>query len=192
MANADSGQWSGSAGSGEQDGGDGDGEGGADSGSTLWGILVMLLVGGTLIGGGLSLQPAQPGPDSTEAVESTVVDSSYGQRDSGPDREFTVRVTDEYEIDGGTCRSSNVKVGPTSYTVEQRSSSETLVTRQWAPGHTIEAHVDPDDPETSFLAEYLPGDRAEETIGHHFLMLFGALAVLASVTATAKKAFRGP
>ena len=128
MANADSGQWSGSAGSGEQDGGDGDGEGGDDSGSTLWGILVMVLVGGALIYGGLSLQSAQPGPDSTETVEATVVDSSYGQRESGPDREFTVRVTYEYETDGETYRSSNVKAGPTSDTVEQRSSAETLLT----------------------------------------------------------------
>lgn len=192
MSDPDGGQWSGrgeQAGDGDGEGGDGDGE---ESGSTLAGILVMLVIGGALVYGGLSLQSAQPAPDSTEPIEATVVDSEYSQRDSGTDREFTVRVTYEYEFDGQTYRSSNVKAGPTSYTVEQRSRAEALVGQQWAPGTTVEAHVDPDEPETSFLAEYLPGDRAEETIGHYLLLLFGGLAILASVTALAKKALRGP
>ncbi len=113
-----------------------------ETGSTPAGILALLLIDGVLGYDGLSPQSAQPAPGPTEPTEATVVDSEYSRRDSGTDREFTVRVTDEYEFDGQTCRSSNVRAEPTSCTVEQR-----------APGKTVEASVDPDEPETSFLAE---------------------------------------
>ncbi|QCC51935.1 DUF3592 domain-containing protein [Halapricum salinum] len=172
--------------SGESDGDKGD----EDSQTTLWGILVFVLIGGGLIYGGLHLQSEMPGADETVKMNATVLESDYTQRGSGSDRQFVIRVTYEYTVDGQTYTSSNVKAGAESYTVDRRERAELLATEQWAAGNTVEADVDPDDPETAYLADYLQGDRLERKAIHYGLMGVGGLMVLASLVSLAKKGRR--
>jgi len=158
-----------------------------DSQSTLPGILVFLAIGGALVYGGAHLQGQMPSAEATEPVEATVVESDFTQRGSGPDREFTVSVTYEYDVDGQTYRSSNVKAGAEGYTVDTRKRARTLLDEQWAEGNTIEAEVDPDDPQTAYLVGYRRGDRLERTLIHYGLMGVGGLMILASVVSLTKK-----
>lgn len=158
--------------------------------STLLGILVFLAIGGGLVYGGLYLQGQMPSGEATEATDATVLESDFTQRGSGSEREFKIRVTYEYEVDGETYRSSNVKAGEASYTVDTRQSARELLDEQWADGATIEAQVDPDDPETAYLVGYRRGDRLERTLIHYGLVGVGGLMILASVVSLGKKARR--
>lgn len=158
--------------------------------STLLGILVFLAIGGALVYGGLHLQGQMPSGESTVTTEAAVLESDFGQRGSGSDREFTVRVTYEYEVDGETYTSSNVKAGATGYTVDTRQRARRLTTEQWAAGETVEAAVDPEDPETAYLVGYRRGDRLERTAIHYGMAGVGGLMILLSVVALAKKARR--
>lgn len=163
---------------------------GARNGSTLFGILVFVAIGGALIYGGFTLQADMPSEVETETVEATVLESDFAQRGSGSDREFSVRVTYEYEVDGQSYRSSNVKAGATGYTVDTRQRAQTLVEGQWAQGATTEAEVDPSDPETAYLVGYRRGDRFERTLIHYGLVAVGGLMLLASAVSLAKKGRR--
>lgn len=158
--------------------------------TTVLGIFVALVIGSALVAGGLYLQDAQTATENTESVNATVIESDYSQRGSGTDREFVVDVTYEFELDGETYRSSNVAAGPTGYTVDTRQRAELLVTEQWAPGNTVEAQVDPSDPDTSYLAEYRRGEKTEESIAHYLLIGAGGLLILASIVSIFKKARR--
>lgn len=167
---------------------DGDDSGESSGGSsTVAGILVALLIGGAMVYGGYTLQASQPGPGSTVTTNATVLGSDYTQRGTGSDREFSVDVTYEYEFEGQNYTSSNVRAGPSGHTVDKETTAETLVEDQFAEGNVVEAHVDPEDPETAYLLEYRRGDRLEETIGHYILIGIGSLLLLASVSAIIKK-----
>ena len=183
-------QWGVADESDENGGSDGEEDADEEIQTTVLGILVTLAIGGLLIYGGMYLQDAQTATENTESVNATVVESDYTQRGSGTDREFTVDVTYEFELDGETYRSSNVAAGPTSYTVETRQRAELLINEQWAPGNTVEAQVDPSDPDTSYLAEYLRGEKTEESIAHYLLIGAGGLLILASIVGIFKKARR--
>lgn len=155
--------------------------------STLFGIFVFLVIGGGLIYGGLHLQGQMPSDEDTVTTDATVLESDFSQRSSGSDRTFTVRVTYEYEVDGETYTSSNVKAGATGYTVDTRRRARALLDEQWAEGTVVEARVDPDDPETAYLVGYRRGDRLERTLIHYGLAGVGVLMVLASLVSLAKR-----
>jgi hypothetical protein len=160
------------------------------SSTTLWGILVFVLIGGGLVYGGLHLQSQIPSEGETETVNATVLESDYTQRGTGSDREFSISVTYEYEFDGQTYTSSNVKAGAAGYTVDRRERAELLTTEQWGEGNTVEADVDPENPESAYLAGYLRGDRLERKAIHYGLMAVGGLMLLASAVSLAKKGRR--
>lgn len=160
------------------------------SSTTLWGILVFALIGGGLVYGGLHLQSQMPSEGETVTVNATVIESDFTQRGTGSDREFSISVTYEYGFDGQTYTSSNVKAGAEGYTVDRRERAELLTTEQWAGGNTVEADVDPENPETAYLAGYLRGDRLERTAIHYGLMAVGGLMLLASAVSLVNKGRR--
>lgn len=160
--------------------------------TTLLGIAVFLAIGAGLAYGGLHLQNAMPSDADVEPIEATVTDADYTQRGRGSDRSFVIDVTYEYEVDGETYTSSNIKAGAEGYTVSNQQSAQTLLEEQWQVGTTIEAMVNPDAPETAYLVGYKSGDRLERTLVHYGVAGVGGLMILASIVSLVKKLRRSP
>jgi hypothetical protein len=152
-------------------------------------VLVLLVVGfGLATIGWVDYAAARDTTENAEPIEVTVLESEV--TDSGgssSDRTYSISVLYEYEVDGETYRSSNVRPGLSDRSYEQRHRAAT-VARKYPVNETATGYVDPENPERAYLEQPSPVDRLERNVVNAGLTAVGVLIFLVSAVGAVRSA----
>lgn len=140
-------------------------------------VLGLLVVGfGLATLGWVDYVTANDAIENAERTEVTVVETQLTEHrgEADGERSYSVTIVYEYEVDGETYRSSNVRPGVSDRSYSRRVDAEGLLQR-YPEGETATGYVDPDDPERAFLERPSRGDRLENHLLNAAVTLVGLL-----------------